>query len=147
MLMLMWCCRFPGADRGPGALPDWLPDEAAVGEQGSRGEPGTAILKVWPGADRLVQQAGATCEITLIPDLFFFFKVYLSGKSSLSCSYSYMGQSVGDWAAPPCSWGSNDLPVAPERGINYTVRLQPWTSDFRSIYLWAKSGSWQLTIF
>lgn len=41
---LMWCCRFRGAGRSPGAFPDRFPDAAAVGEPGGRGETGSAIL-------------------------------------------------------------------------------------------------------
>lgn len=65
--MLCWCFRFPGAGRSPGTLLDRLPDEAAVGEQGSRGEAGSAICQVWPGADCPVQQTGATCQNSLTP--------------------------------------------------------------------------------
>lgn len=66
-LMLCWCCRFPGAGWSPGTLLDRLPDEAAVGEQGSRGEAGSAIRQVWPGADRPVQQTGTACQNALTP--------------------------------------------------------------------------------
>lgn len=64
---MVWlcCCRLPGAAGGAGALPHRLPDEAAVGEPGSRGEPGTETRQVWPGADRLVQSAGAAGQSAL----------------------------------------------------------------------------------
>lgn len=44
--LLFKCGRLPGAGRGHGALPDGLPDEAAVGEQRGRGEPGPATRQV-----------------------------------------------------------------------------------------------------
>lgn len=61
------CRRLPGAAGGPGALPHRLPDEAAVGEQGSRGEPGAEIRQVRPGPHRFVQSAGAAGQSALRP--------------------------------------------------------------------------------
>lgn len=86
------CCRLPGAGRGHGALPDGLPDEAAVGEQRGRGEPGPATRQVWPGADCLVQQARATCQSALTPRTALRSLVH-QAASSRSCSHSYSGLS------------------------------------------------------
>lgn len=126
LIRWFWRCRLPGAGGGPGALPDRLPDEAAVGEQGRRGEPGSAAHQVWPGADRFVQQAGAAYQSTLTPDL-------------LSRASSIQGWAPGHvliptrdilsdtGAAPSSCWGPENRPV--ERGIK---RKMPHT-HFRSV--------------
>lgn len=82
------CGRLPGAGRGHGALPDGLPDEAAVGEQRGRGEPGPATRQVWPGADCLVQQARATCQSALTPRTALRSLAHPAARSR-SCSHSY----------------------------------------------------------